>query len=113
MDTKTALLNSAEGAARRLGFDEFSYAYLAEEVGIRKASIHHHYTIKATLTVVLMQLYYADFEKACWNIETAETSSSGRLLALVNAIIALWTVATVFVYVCRFQPAGKACRRMS
>ena len=113
MDTKTALLNSAEGAARRLGFDGFSYAYLAEEVGIRKASIHHHYTIKATLTVVLMQLYYADFEKACWNIETAETSGSGRLLALVSPIIALWTVATVFVYVCRFQPAGKACRRMS
>jgi TetR/AcrR family transcriptional repressor of nem operon len=84
MDTKTALLNSAERAARRLGFDGFSYAYLAEEVGIRKASIHHHYPSKATLSVALMQRYHTDFEKACRDIETAEPSGAGRLLALIN-----------------------------
>ena len=84
MDTKTALLNSAERVARRLGFDGFSYAYLAEEVGIRKASIHHHYPSKATLSVALMQRYHTDFEKACRDIETAEPSGAGRLLALIN-----------------------------
>ncbi|MGY9011842.1 MAG: TetR/AcrR family transcriptional regulator, partial [Rhodobacterales bacterium] len=31
-----------------------------------------------------MQRYHADFEKACRDIETAETSGSGRLLALIN-----------------------------
>ena len=36
MDTKTALLDSAETIARQRGFDGFSYADLATAVGIRK-----------------------------------------------------------------------------
>ncbi len=38
MDTRSALLDSAERAARQRGFDAFSYADLARDVGIRKAS---------------------------------------------------------------------------
>ena len=56
MDTKTALLNSAERAARRLGVDEFSYAFLAEGVGIRKAIIRHQYPSKANFSVALMNV---------------------------------------------------------
>ena len=39
IDTKTTLLDSAEPAARARGFDGFSYADLAPEVGISKANI--------------------------------------------------------------------------
>ena len=35
MDTRTALLDSAERAARQCGFDAVSYADLSREVGIR------------------------------------------------------------------------------
>ena len=83
-DTKTALLDSAERAARTRGFDGFSYADLAEDVGIRKASIHHHFPTKAALSVALMQRYYIELEKTCAGIDAAETSGGARLSALID-----------------------------
>jgi TetR/AcrR family transcriptional repressor of nem operon len=83
-DTKTALLDSAERAARTRGFDGFSFADLAEDVGIRKASIHHHFPTKAALSVALMQRYYTDLEKACADIDAAEITGGARLSALIN-----------------------------
>lgn len=83
IDTKTALLNSAEDAARRLGFDGFSYADLAEEVGIRKASIHHHFPSKAKLSVALMERYHASFEALCAEIAATSGTGGARLQALI------------------------------
>lgn len=83
-DTKTALLDSAERASRTRGFDGFSYADLAKDVGIRKASIHHHFSTKAALSVALMQRYYLVFEKVCADIDAAETSGGARLSALIS-----------------------------
>lgn len=83
-DTKTALLNSAERAARTLGFDGFSYADLAEDVGIRKASIHHHFPTKAALSVALMQRYYTDLETAAAEIDAQHPTGAGRLSALID-----------------------------
>ncbi|MEP1766023.1 MAG: TetR/AcrR family transcriptional regulator [Sulfitobacter sp.] len=83
-DTKTALLDSAERAARSLGFDGFSYADLAEDVGIRKASIHHHFPSKAKLSVELMQRYCTTFETVCAEIDAAETTGGARLRALIG-----------------------------
>lgn len=82
-DTKTALLDSAENAARTLGFDGFSYADLAEDVGIRKASIHHHFPSKAKLSVALMLRYHKNFQTMCAQIEANETSGGARLAALI------------------------------
>jgi len=56
-DTRDALLNSAENAARKYGYDGFSYADLAADVGIRKASIHHHFPTKAALSLALINRY--------------------------------------------------------
>jgi TetR/AcrR family transcriptional regulator, transcriptional repressor for nem operon len=83
-DTKTTLLNSAERAARARGFDGFSYADLAADVGISKASIHHHFASKATLAVALMQRYYIDLEKVCTEIDQNHVTGSTRLAALVG-----------------------------
>lgn len=82
-DTKTSLLNSAERAARSRGFDGFSYADLAADVGISKASIHHHFANKATLAVALMQRYYSDLETACAEIDQDQTTGAARLAALI------------------------------
>lgn len=83
VDTKTALLNSAERAARQRGFDGFSYADLAADVGIRKASIHHHFPSKAALSVALMKRYYRDLEQACGEIDQDHSTASARLVALI------------------------------
>ncbi len=84
MDTKTALLNSAEHAARTLGFDGFSYADLAEDVGIRKASIHHHFPSKAKLSVALMQRYHQNFEANCAAISGNHGTGGTQLSQLIK-----------------------------
>ncbi len=61
MDTKAALLQAAEHAVRRRGYDGFSYADLAREVGIRKPSIHHHFPTKADLGEALIAQYRQRF----------------------------------------------------
>lgn len=57
MDRKTEILEAAEGLVRRQGFDAFSYADLEKAVGIRKASIHHHFPSKSDLAVALISRY--------------------------------------------------------
>lgn len=75
MDTRTALLDSAERAARQRGYDGFSYADLARDVGIRKASIHHHFPTKANLALRLIERYAQRFAVALSRI--ADTPSNG------------------------------------
>ncbi|WP_425081912.1 TetR/AcrR family transcriptional regulator [Ruegeria arenilitoris] len=83
-DTKTALLDVAEHAARARGFDGFSYADLADAVGIRKASIHYHFPTKAALSAALMDRYHSTFEAECRKAEAAHDTASQRLLALIG-----------------------------
>ena len=83
-DTKTALLNSAEQAARTMGFDGFSYADLANDVGIRKASIHHHFPSKADLSVALMKRYHEGFREVCAEIETNFATGGQQLIKLID-----------------------------
>lgn len=83
-DTKTNLLNAAERVARARGFDGFSYADLANEVGITKASIHHHFASKAVLAVALMQRYYTDLETACAEIDRDHATGAARLSAIID-----------------------------
>ncbi len=82
-DTKKNLLDSAERAARQRGYDGFSYADLAADVGIRKASIHHHFASKADLAVALMRRYYTDLEAACAEIDSNHPTGAARLNALI------------------------------
>ncbi|MEL6414877.1 MAG: TetR/AcrR family transcriptional regulator [Pseudomonadota bacterium] len=81
MDTRTALLDSAERAARQRGFDAFSYADLARDVGIRKASIHHHFPVKADLAFGLIERYAAQFAEALSGIDTEYKTGAEKLRA--------------------------------
>ncbi|MEP4194409.1 MAG: TetR/AcrR family transcriptional regulator [Aliishimia sp.] len=83
-DTKTALLNSAERAARTHGFDGFSYADLAKDVGIRKASIHHHFPSKANLSVELMKRYCTGLEAVCAEIDANASTGGARVMELIE-----------------------------
>lgn len=83
-DTKTALLDAAERVARARGFDGFSYADLAADVGIRKASIHHHFPTKAALSEALVARYGATFDALCTEIDASGGSGGARLSALID-----------------------------
>ncbi len=84
MSTRTELLTCAENVARRRGFDGFSYADLANEVGIRKASIHYHFPAKADLAVALIKRYSSTFSDALAVIDETSDIASDRLAAYVQ-----------------------------
>lgn len=57
MEMKDQILNSAQKLVQQRGFNGFSYADIAEEVGIRKASLHHHFATKTDLGLALIESY--------------------------------------------------------
>ena len=57
MDTQTRLLDLGESLIRARGFGGFSYADLASEAGIRKASVHHHFTKKDDFGLAVLDRY--------------------------------------------------------
>ena len=84
MNTRTALLDVAEQAARSRGFDAFSYADLAAAVGIRKASIHHHFPAKADLALALIGRYRDTFRATLAAIDAASQTAGGRLAGFLQ-----------------------------
>lgn len=77
--TRDALLRAAEHLIRSRGYSAFSYADLSEAVGVRKASIHHHFPSKADLGCALVDEYVVRFEGVCTDIEQTDESSLKRL----------------------------------
>lgn len=64
MDRPSNTADDILAAARRFivagGYNGFSYADIAEVVGIRKASIHHHFPSKVDLVQTLVRRYLED-----------------------------------------------------
>ncbi len=60
-DTKTALLDLAQELAQTHGLNGFSFKNLADGLGIRTASIHHHFPTKADLAREIMARYRLQF----------------------------------------------------
>jgi len=56
-DTRSSLIEVATSEIRRRGYSAFSYADLADAVGIRKPSIHHHFPTKEELGVAIVEAY--------------------------------------------------------
>ena len=80
-DTRSMLLAEAETLVRGRGYSGFSYADLADRVGIRKASIHHHFPTKTDLAVALLESYAARYTGAFETIEAASDDGVARILA--------------------------------
>lgn len=79
-DTRTSILDAAEYAVRERGLDGFSYADLSEKVGIRKASIHHHFAAKDDLALAIMHRYAERHFTALADI-SSQTLTAGKSLA--------------------------------
>ncbi|MBX5197596.1 TetR/AcrR family transcriptional regulator [Rhizobium sp. NZLR10] len=62
LTTSDEILASARALITTGGYNGFSYADIAEVVGIRKASIHHHFPSKTDLVRTLIQRYRDDAE---------------------------------------------------
>ncbi|MEM7426623.1 MAG: TetR/AcrR family transcriptional regulator [Pseudomonadota bacterium] len=56
-DTRTQLLDAAEHSMRKRGYHAVSFRDLADELGIKSASVHYHFRQKEDLGVALVQRY--------------------------------------------------------
>ncbi|PDS41200.1 TetR family transcriptional regulator [Rhizobium anhuiense] len=79
--TRDALVQTAESLMRTKGYAAFSYADLAETVGIRKASIHHHFPTKEDLGTAIVKEYIDRVRDDFAQIERQHEGAIARLEA--------------------------------
>lgn len=77
--TMDRILDVAERLVQVRGYNAFSYADVAEAVGIRKASLHHHFPGKADLGAALVARYHGAFFDALAAIDARGANAVERL----------------------------------
>ena len=77
--TSDRVLDIAEALVQTRGFNAFSYADIARALGIRKASLHHHFATKADLGAALVARYRSAFMDALHSIENDTAKAPARL----------------------------------
>jgi TetR/AcrR family transcriptional repressor of nem operon len=83
-DTASAILDVAERLAQTWGFNAFSYADVAAELGITKPALHYHFAGKAELGEALLTRYTARFDDALETIDARELNAAGKLEAYAD-----------------------------
>lgn len=77
-------MNSVPSSAQTRGFNGFSYADIAAELGITKASLHYHFATKADLGRTLIERYSVTFAEALSQIESSGLDARGQLQRYVQ-----------------------------
>ena len=80
-DTAARILDSAERLVQSRGFNGFSYADVAAELGVTKASLHYHFPGKAELGEALIGRYAARFAEALEEIDAGGGDAPAKLAA--------------------------------
>lgn len=78
-ETSARILDSAEELVQRRGFNGFSYADIASELGVTTAGLHYHFTSKAELGRALIERYSARFTAALEAIDAEGGAAPLRL----------------------------------
>ncbi len=80
-DTATRILDSAESLVQVRGFNGFSYADVAAELAVTKASLHYHFPGKAELGRALIVRYATRFNAALAGIDASGADAPTMLSA--------------------------------
>jgi TetR/AcrR family transcriptional repressor of nem operon len=78
------LLDAAQSLIQQRGYNGFSYEDLAQIVGIRKPSIHHHFPKKEDLGVRVIRRYAERFQHMLEAIQHGTATTAGRLGAYIE-----------------------------
>lgn len=82
--TAAQILDVAERLVQARGFNGFSYADVAAELGITKASLHYHFAGKAQLGEALIGRYGARFADALTEIDVTGANAPAKLNAYAD-----------------------------
>ncbi|MBJ7987304.1 TetR/AcrR family transcriptional regulator [Bacillus cereus] len=78
-NTAETILDTAQSFVQEFGFNGFSYAHIAEKVGIRTASIHYYFPNKEDLGEALIARYHKNFISAIAQIDTETQNNLEKL----------------------------------
>ncbi len=78
-DTAAKILDVAERLVQQRGFNGFSYADVAAELGVSKAALHYHFASKAELGEALIRRYADRFIAALAEVESRPEDARGKL----------------------------------
>jgi TetR/AcrR family transcriptional regulator, transcriptional repressor for nem operon len=79
--TATQILDVAERLVQERGFNGFSYADVAKELGITKAALHYHFPGKAELGEALIERYARRFGEALVAVDARDIVAADKLRA--------------------------------
>jgi TetR/AcrR family transcriptional repressor of nem operon len=82
--TAQRILDIAEQLVQSRGYNGFSYADIAGELGITKASLHYHFASKAELGEALIERYSARFAEALERIGNTTSGARAKLDAYAS-----------------------------
>jgi TetR/AcrR family transcriptional repressor of nem operon len=85
--TADKALDIAERLAQTRGFNGFSYADIAAELHITKASLHYHFASKAELGRALITRYTDAFQKALATIQGGAQDRLRRYVQLYETVL--------------------------
>lgn len=83
-DTAAAILDIAERLVQTRGFNAFSYADVAAELGITKPALHYHFAGKAELGEALVARYADRFGQALGAIDASGAGPGQKLEAYAD-----------------------------
>lgn len=82
--TSEKILDTAQSLIVAGGYNGFSYADISAAIGIRKASIHHHFPTKAELVSALVDRYRQQAEVGLNSLREQFPSPAEQLQSYVN-----------------------------
>lgn len=78
-NTPRAILDLAESFLQDKGFNGFSYAHIAAELGVKNAAIHYHFPSKEELACAVIQRYRERFRLWINNARVKDISPREKL----------------------------------
>jgi TetR/AcrR family transcriptional repressor of nem operon len=82
--TKKHILDTAQDLIQTRGYNGFSYADISTNVGVRKASIHHHFPSKTDLGVEVIKRYTDTFNTFLKAISEEKKSWIDKIRAYIK-----------------------------
>src|SRR3972149_10388735 len=78
-NTQRAILDLAESLLQDKGFNGFSYAHIASELGVKNPPIHYHFPTKEALVCAVVQRYRDRFQLWINNARVRDLSPQEKL----------------------------------
>ena len=84
-NTAANLLQTAQGLIQERGFNAFSYADLAQSVGVRTASIHYHFRTKVDLVCAIVEQLLEALDVSLGRLDRQYDTQGARLRAFIDS----------------------------